>query len=465
MAAETASGLGQGAAQIFNPSASANLFVAQQDSLRKERELKRQAEQKRKDAIQQELSGQFDDLYKSKLFETRDSEYFYGKVNELEKKWAGKGEKLWNDPQLQTQFGQEVGALRMTAQKSAAVKEELKAIRTKMYDSDKIDQFTDEQRGYFEKVYSTPGYGVDVDEIDFEMFKPQQKLPDIISVIDKAIPMDKFVKETPVVGTTTVGGHEQIVQGTNTTFDEESYRQAALGLIMTDESYVQGLEKQFGDIAKVMSEQTGADVTPFEAMMEWRKTQKGGLEKRDRTYKNVPSGDSDFYTQFGSGGYAETGKFNFAHTPEQELKADKYSAQQLGGGDKIQPATIDVSPKSGNDNPIITIPVSEKGKTSEIKGRPVQFRDKNGELEVIYKPQVFRNDLNKWVDSEGGFQIVPYEKVKGKVQSNYGIDLEKAFISASTYNIDGVGDVSGAELIRQGWTLKDIKENKIKKVR
>lgn len=421
--AETTSGIGTGSAQVFAPSKAADLFINEVDRIRAERDKRGLEKQKKIEEANKELSGKFDDLYKSKIFDSRDTDIFYSKIDGINQKWNGRGHEMYKDPKVQNEFMKDINDIRSFAMKSAAIKEELSGIRKAMYEGDP-DKFTDEQREELNTIATTPGYGIDEGEIDFSRFLPEKNLPNIVDVLDKNMPMQKFTKETPVIGKTTVGGDPMLVQGSNVVFDENGYRDAATKLTTSSMVYQQALQKQWGDLAKTLTEQRGEEVTPLDAMLDWKLSQKQSLEKRDRSYSQDKSEEKGggFYQDLMFGGKAENDKYRFIYTPPKEGTVTK----NMWGGTTTTgtPATIDFALKNPQDNKTVTIPRVKNGRTSNITIKPTQAKQMaDGTWEVIAKEYTFDPETKRTLESQREIAI-PYSEIKGGIDTHLNIDLD-----------------------------------------
>lgn len=156
MAAPTSQQLGQGMAQVFTGTRAADVFAYQQQ-LEAQRAQKRALEAKK---AQDELSGKFDELYKADLFETRDSDWYYGQVQNIKDKYAGNMEALAknNNPALTRQFQDDILQLRLNAKQSKEIKDQLKDIRKDMF-IDHPNLYSEEDKQKFEYYISKDNAG------------------------------------------------------------------------------------------------------------------------------------------------------------------------------------------------------------------------------------------------------------------------------------------------------------------
>ncbi len=153
MASPTTIQEGQGLAQIFQGNMAADVYAYQQQ-LRAQQEAERK---KKADLAAKELSGQFEALSKKNIFETRDTDAFRGKIDDIRTKYAGKWEELYKgDTPLRRDLEKDMLDVSLWADQSAASKKELQGIWKDAF-QDNADKYTDAQRATIENLMTTPG--------------------------------------------------------------------------------------------------------------------------------------------------------------------------------------------------------------------------------------------------------------------------------------------------------------------
>ena len=159
---------GQGLAQVFQGNMAADVYMYQQ-------QLKdQQAAERRKkaDLAAKELSGQFEALNKKNIFETRDTDEFHGKINEIQNKYNGRWEELYKgDTPLRRDLEKDLLDVSLWADQSAATKKELQDIWKDAFQAN-ADKYTAEQRDRIEDLMTTPG----VFEIPYKELVPFENI-------------------------------------------------------------------------------------------------------------------------------------------------------------------------------------------------------------------------------------------------------------------------------------------------
>lgn len=172
MAAPTTKGQGQGLAQVLSPGSMAMDLYGQQMQLREADRQRRAAEAEK---AHKELSGKFSDLYKSEIFESRDTEAFINKIKGIEDKYAGQMEKIWKgtDPQLVREFNDDILDAKMWAASSKQTKEDLQKVREDMFTKNP-DKYSDEQRSSFNTFIATDNAGQF--QVPWDEWKPRNDI-------------------------------------------------------------------------------------------------------------------------------------------------------------------------------------------------------------------------------------------------------------------------------------------------
>lgn len=248
MANPTSTGLGQGLAQVFTGTRAADIFAYQQQ-LEQQRAIQRAKEAQK---AQQELSGKYDDLYKADLFETRDSDWYYGQVQAIKDKYAGNMEALAKNtnPALTRQFQDDILKLRLAAKQSKAVKDQLKEVRQDMFTGPNSSLYPEEEKQKFESFISkenagnmeVPTFkrksGIDIDKYFTEkIYTPTAKMAADMFTRD-----GYFEQELP-------SGKKVFVNSKNTAIPKEvAEEQWNLGL--TDPNFILAINERFGDEAE-----------------------------------------------------------------------------------------------------------------------------------------------------------------------------------------------------------------------
>ncbi len=153
MAAPTTIQEGQGLAQIFQGNMAADVYAYQQQ-LRAQQDAERA---KKADLAAKELSGQFEALNKKNIFETRDTDEFRSKIDQVRNKYSGKWEELYKgDTPLRRDLEKDLLDVSLWADQSASSKKELQGIWKDAF-QDNADKYTDQQRAKIEELMVTPG--------------------------------------------------------------------------------------------------------------------------------------------------------------------------------------------------------------------------------------------------------------------------------------------------------------------
>jgi hypothetical protein len=243
MATPTSTGINQGAAQVFTGTRAADIF-AMQAQLGEQRRLKRAADAAK---AQQELSGKYDDLYKSELFETRDTDWYYGQVQEIKDRYAGQMEAIAKNknPAIARKFQDDILNLRLKAKQSKAVKDQLKDVRKDMF-IDHPELYSEEEKQKFETFVAkdnagsmevprfTRKSGIDIDKyFTDKIYTPTAKMA-----------ADIFTKDG-YYEQTLPSGKKIFVDTKNTTIPKEiAEEQWQLGL--TDPAFLTAINERFG---------------------------------------------------------------------------------------------------------------------------------------------------------------------------------------------------------------------------